>query len=692
MPRVSQWVPAGDDHELRLAAGVLECRDAQGRAVDPPPPQVAATRAYPAWALLNHPGDAEAALATLPALTQAARADPHDAVPIYQAAAHGLPAPHLPVYFEQAARELAARAVGLTAKDIASFAARLAESFPPGQALDGLIETAAGRAAADRPPWPRLPRQLSALAKAAGRDELAEHRRLLERLLPLPVTRRFPLGLWKTWRPTLVRIAQNSPRTQGRLLDLLPYADHIDGWWLDFLDECGALEAVCGTAVPEARPAGGAAAWLARAVQHPRLNETARLRKDRVRRPLPPELLALIPRMSAELIADGVPVRLDGTGDGARKIDLRVLEACLADGVPVAPPVPPAELGLDDWLRWRADDEDLPATAADPSFGPRLLAAAAANPDHSRMPGVWAVPALRPHLPLPAGPDGPVPHPLDDRHVTASLRGLRPAGPPWSPVRGDLYRIEVIAALLRNPSLPVRIENHLTDLYRLTGRMGAVALRAATACTPEVHRRRLLLLLDVWSRTPFADPAARLRTAVVTTQEQIVHNSNGTAVMVLFQGRDGRLFLESLTGEGDPLEGRSVAERADLSCGWDEADRLRAFADLVNERGPVPWDPAAATHLAGRVGISEPAAKLVMATFPEVDDGSYPGEPARKLLGLRTEEADRARAELTGLTHDRRLALFADALPDRPADLWKPDAMITVADQVADTWLKPPTA
>ncbi|MEW2358733.1 hypothetical protein [Spirillospora sp. NPDC029432] len=688
MPRETRWVPATGDHELRLAEGVLECRDRQGRPVAPIPPQVLETRAYPAWALVHHPGDAEAALAASGACAAASGAEPHDAVPIYQAAARGLPSPHLPVFFEQAAGELAAGAVELGAKDIAPFAARLSESFPPDQALDCLAEVAARRADAGRSPWPRLPRQMSALAKAAARDELAEHRRLFERL-PEPAVRQFPLGLWKTWRPTLVRVARDSPRFQERLLDLFPYADHIDGWWLDFLDECGALEAVCSTAVPEARPAGAAAAWLSRTVQHPRLNDTTRRRRDRVLRPLPPELLALIPRMSARLVADGVPVHLHGT-DGSYGIDLRILEACLAGGVPVAPPGPHAGLALDHWLMWRGDEEDLPATAADPSFGPLLRAAATANLDHSRMPGVWTVPALRPHLPLPAGPDGPVPHPLDDRHVTASLAGLHETNPPWSPVRGDLYRIEVIAALLRDPTLPVRIENFLTGLYRLTGRMGAVALRAASSCTPEIHRRRLLLLLDVWSRTPFADPAARLRASVAATQERVVQNEHGTAVMVLYKTRDENHFLELRTGDGSPLDGRNVIQRTDLACGWSEANRLRALAGLITERGPVPWDPAAATRLAERVGIGEAAAALVLATFQEADGAPWPGEHTRNVLGLGSDEAERARAELIDLTRDHRLDLFANALPPQVADLWEPGAMITIADRVADAWLEPP--
>ncbi|MFC7642209.1 hypothetical protein ACFQX6_15490 [Streptosporangium lutulentum] len=134
---------------------------------------------------------------------------------------------------------------------------------------------------------------------------------------------------------------------------------------------------------------------------------------------MPREFAALVVSMSARLAADGVPVRLDGLSNGRREIDVRVLETCLAHGVPVAAPVPDASLDFSVWLSDRDADEDIPALAADPGFAPlvrRLV-------DRPGRDNLARVPALRPLLRTPSA-GALMRHPLDDESLVNALYGL----------------------------------------------------------------------------------------------------------------------------------------------------------------------------------------------------------------------------------------------------------------------------
>ena len=706
-----QWVSVGNGYELSLEGTTLVCRDDQGRICEPIPQRVLESRTYPAWALIHDPGDAEAALGSVAGLERASREKSREAAAIHESLALGLPVAHLPVFWEHIARTVLATgdvkraavafsrareverahalpvdgtvwlrshlefaaAGALGGRTASAFGTELGDRFEPEQALDALTNVAVLRTQNESPPWPELARQLTVLARAAGRDATTEQQRLIERLLPLPAIRQTPFALWKAWRPALVPLATSSPQVRGLLLDLFPVADDIDGWWLELLGECTALGALTGDDPSGPEPLDGAAGWLSRTVVH-----GLRPRRDRRPKPLPPQFPTLIARMSARLATDGIPVRV------VREnwIDVRALEACLAHGVPVAAPGKGAALDIIMWIFNREPGEDIPALAADPDFAALLHTTL----DQRDQRTFARVPALRPLL-RPASDGRPtgletIPeHPLDDADVATALYGLADSA---FEATGVLRGIQLAGGLLDGSLNPSELETGALipvdgcSWELLTGRIGAVALRAAAASTRDVRRARLLALLEIWAETPFADPSAPLRIGVAETERDIAHDEHGMAVALGRAGAGRRRFVDLRTGHTDPPSLGPVADVAAVPRRWGDAEQLRCLVALVRDRGPMPWDPKAAEILAECSGLSRAAAALILAGIPGTNQRSLPFLDARESTILRIKatkvedelarrgEVSDALAELDGLTTGQRLDLLADVLPDDP--------------------------
>jgi hypothetical protein len=718
------WVPTGTGHELALSGGTLVCRDDRGDPIDPVPADALGTRVYPAWALVHHPADADVALGTLGALARAAHKKPYNAAGTYAMVARGVPALHRPVFLEHAARALAAagdpkRAATLfarareaeaehdlpvddavwlrshlefaalgavSAKSVTVFVKRARERFPADQALDAVADMAVMRARGGQAPWPRFAQQFSALVAQAGRDEISEHRRVLEAIAPTAAARQAPFALWKAWRPMVVRVARDSPRLRGLLLDLFPLPEGIDGWWIDLLDDCGALAALTGDGEPGSEPRDGRAGWLSRAVLHPRLEETAKYRPRRYVERQPRQLLELIARMSVKLADNGVPVPLEGPGCWSREVDMYVLETCLAHGVPVAPPGAGAVLGMYRWMRYRTGGEDLAATVTDPVYGPLVHGWV----DNQRdLDGVWAIPALRPFVQPPAGAGTPPPHPLDDSKVMGSLYGF--AVQAAADEGGALRGIQLAGATLRGR---VDLEHdarlpEFTQMVGFAGRIGGVALRAVAPSTTDERRERLLALLEVWADSVFADPTVRLRRGTVVTGRRSVSDAHGAALLVGRPGDTAQLFLDLRTGEADPPALGAVQEVTELPRGWGDSGQLRKLLAMVRERGPLRPDPEAAAVLARLTGMSRAAATVVLAGITGWRNTYRTPllEPSeRQVLELTGAEAEMARKELFKVDGDQGLDLLADALPADPAELWEAGGLVAVAERVARVW------
>jgi hypothetical protein len=397
---------------------------------------------YVEWVLVHDPARAEVALAVAAEVeraTQLAPSRPLAATRLFEALARQLPSSHLPALWEHAGRaflvggvrrrwaaamferaRVAERVHGLRvdpatshqvyrefavagalrAGSVARHVAELRSRRLPEAASAALLELAPRLAGGGVPPWTTLPEQLHRAARAAGRDPDGEQERLLGRLLALPATRLAPAGFWRRCRPTLVRTGRDSAAVRGALLDLFPAPRHgrvgFHGWWLDLLDEVGALDGLtlpAGEVPAAAGPALGAAGWLGRFAGH--------TRRRWWEPDVPAQLFTLLPRMAARLAADGEPVVLGAENRGRRRIDANLADSCLEHGILLADPTEADEIDLHEWaasIRGGGVRRDLVFAAADPRFA-RLLQRAI--PRFCRHPGwqlddLLAVPALRP--------------------------------------------------------------------------------------------------------------------------------------------------------------------------------------------------------------------------------------------------------------------------------------------------------
>jgi hypothetical protein len=102
----------------------------------------------------------------------------------------------------------------------------------------------------------------------------------------------------------------------------------------------------------------------------------------------------------------------------------------------------------------------------------------------------------------------------------------------------------------------------------------------------------------------------------------------------------------------------------------------------------VPHDPAAATLLAERAGLSRHAAELALAGLIGVTGYNPPlmAPEHRKILRLSAKQLEDGRSELSEITEEERLTLLAGILPDDPAELWRPGGVAGVAERLAGNW------
>ncbi|MGC0418992.1 hypothetical protein [Embleya sp. AB8] len=221
----------------------------------------------------------------------------------------------------------------------------------------------------------------------------------------------------------------------------------------------------------------------------------------------------------------------------------------------------------------------------------------------------------------------------------------------------------------------------------LIGRIGAVALRAAAPSTGPEHRAALLGLLEVWAETVFADPTARLRIGTARADAKAVRDERGATVATSWP-HDGRCaVLQVRAGDADPPEFGTPTDWVEVPRGWGDAAQLRRLVALVRERGPMPWDPAAARRLAEATGLSRAASVLVLVGDAGGIRTIKPlSTEQRRLLGLGQAEAAAGYDELRRLTEPDRLELFARALPDDPAELWEPTGPDALAGRIGAAW------
>ncbi|MGE0711513.1 MAG: hypothetical protein AB7T09_26290 [Planctomycetota bacterium] len=335
---------------------------------------------FPGWALVHHPAKAKYALRVVKDLERAAKrahTKPGEARDLVLECAKQLseafPA-FLPTFYEEAGRAFIAagnttyaaqlfgkareaeqsyglerdlgRVAGvalefalagaLTIKALSTYAADLAAEADPDVAYLHFRELCLRRARGGLPPWPAMQKDLKRLAERAGRDVPAEERAFLRALLRAGAAlARAAGGFWTSYRAPLLALCAEDPSARGALLELFPAEGGNErfGWWLELLDETGALEALASAPdvelPPGTLPPGGAAAWFNGALAWARGYRTV----------APALLFSLLRGAAPRLRAQGVALVFHrGRTRWDRGVDLDLLDLALELGLPVATP------------------------------------------------------------------------------------------------------------------------------------------------------------------------------------------------------------------------------------------------------------------------------------------------------------------------------------------------------------------
>ncbi|MFD9466813.1 hypothetical protein [Streptomyces sp. NPDC060027] len=283
----------------------------------------------------------------------------------------------------------------------------------------------------------------------------------------------------------------------------------------------------------------------------------------------------------------------------------------------------------------------------------------------------------------------------NDFDVSAALQGLVGASGCWN--TGSLAGIGRIGRYVEGSWAPDPGEREVRppaagSWTELIGRTGALALRAAAPATRPERREVLLDFLEMWARTPFADPAYRFRLGrLAGTTSFTVRDQGGVSFGLHLPAARQTLYFEAVLPGGEaaprPEEPLYVV---DCHRGWGTPGQLLALVELVRERGPVAWDAAAALALSEATGLSRPAAALVLAGNPGASSYYTPflDQHERAVIGFKSGELDSAHAELAMLRDEGRLTLLADVMPEDPADLWEPGGLARVAERTAAAWVE----
>ncbi|MFD7136466.1 hypothetical protein [Streptomyces sp. NPDC059894] len=277
--------------------------------------------------------------------------------------------------------------------------------------------------------------------------------------------------------------------------------------------------------------------------------------------------------------------------------------------------------------------------------------------------------------------------------ASAALQGLVGASGCWND--GTFADITRIGRYIEGSWAPEPGEREVRppaagSWTELVGRTGALALRAAAPATRPERREVLLDFLEMWARTPFADPAYRFRLGrLAGTTSFTVRDHQGASFGLHLAAARRTLYFEALLpGGGSAPRPEEPLYTVDCPRGRGTPEQLLRLVELVRERGPVAWDADAVDALSEATGWSRPAAALALAGNPGAGGYRMPylDEHERAVLGFKVGELESAREELSMMSDGERLALLADVMPADPEDLWEPGGLARVAERVAAAW------
>lgn len=227
----------------------------------------------------------------------------------------------------------------------------------------------------------------------------------------------------------------------------------------------------------------------------------------------------------------------------------------------------------------------------------------------------------------------------------------------------------------------------------LITRIGEIMYRTLAPATARARRLEFADVLRLWLASGFPAHVRELRGADFMVPAAMVSGMDrhfstrlvtwGNRYFVryfqpLANGRAGVRVLEHADGGAFRVpEGVELGEHVLADVRFDDR-AIRAVLELLETRGPVPFDASVSRTIAQRTGLSEAAATLVWTA------GYEPwlvGEKKRAEMGLARDALDAAEGELA---KPRLREIYVDAMPADPAQLYEPAAL---AARVADAWL-----
>ncbi|GAB3702514.1 hypothetical protein [Nocardiopsis oceani] len=233
-----------------------------------------------------------------------------------------------------------------------------------------------------------------------------------------------------------------------------------------------------------------------------------------------------------------------------------------------------------------------------------------------------------------------------------------------------------------------------TPWTRFFGVPDAAMWRLATGAATGENAKALTALLRTWADQPFAEqgtgwvlgtasgaalaPLLAQGHAVITDppldgQRYANTSAPHWSPRYLPQRRYGYVRWESAPVPAD------AEEDPPLRTEHDEAARLRSFLELLDRNGPVSAGPEAAAAFRQHTKVMKPVAEFVLsgeAGWPQaVPPTSKGAQTEYRKTGATLSEADTAR-------------LLGAAVPDDPADLWKPGGTAAAAERMARVWVE----
>ncbi|WP_438289774.1 hypothetical protein [Streptomyces sp. HUAS TT7] len=229
------------------------------------------------------------------------------------------------------------------------------------------------------------------------------------------------------------------------------------------------------------------------------------------------------------------------------------------------------------------------------------------------------------------------------------------------------------------------------DWSQLLGAIDAAAWRAAVAPTPDTERAALLALLDTWADQPFARAGSRWWVGRTSDAKDLTGlRTAGIAVAsaAVRAGGSQRWFVTPAAQDrdADPVPA-AIPQARLVEVEQDDAARMRALVAAIGAHGPLPVPESAAARFAELTGVRRAVARLVMAGLvgrPDRDeDRSLARKTPYKATPMTAESYDHLRARLGA---SGRRAVLAAALPEDPAELWRPGGVEAAAERMAGVW------